>query len=445
MRRGEVLAIVQAGGQGSRMDVLTRERAKPALPFGGVHRLVDFALSSLVHSELVDVWVSVQYQVASIDDYLAGGRPWSLDRNRGGFRRMVPQTGTGPSSEEGFASGNADLLLKLQADIAVQGAEHVVVSSADHVFNMELAPVIEQHVITRQRGDPGHRRGHQEGGRGQRRGAHRPGWRRPRHRGEGVAAEHRHGRDRDLRLPHRAVARGAAAAAGRARRRRGGRRHRGRRLRRAPAPAPDRDRERCTPYRSTATGATSASRTPTSRATATCSPGRSTSSTTRTGRSSPTGPTGPPRGCARAPGAPTACSHRGATWPGRCVGSVLGPGVVVERGARATDSVLFDDVVIRSGAVVQTAIVDERSEVRRTRGGRRGADAPGSPATRTWCWSGRDCVVDVAPRPPAPGWSPAPPPDRLALARRWRRAGGGGRRGSRTPPGRPAIPIAVIA
>ena len=102
MRRGEVLAVVQAGGQGSRMDVLTRERAKPALPFGGVHRLVDFALSSLVHSELEDVWVSVQYQVASIDDYLAGGRPWSLDRNRGGFRRMVPQTGTGPGQRGGL-------------------------------------------------------------------------------------------------------------------------------------------------------------------------------------------------------------------------------------------------------------------------------------------------------------------------------------------------------
>jgi glucose-1-phosphate adenylyltransferase len=146
MRRGEVMAIVQAGGQGTRMDVLTRERAKPALPFGGVHRLVDFTLSSLVHSQLEDVWVSVQYQVASIDDYLAGGRPWSLDRNRGGFRRMVPQTGTGPASEEGFAAGNADLLLKLQADIAVQGADHVVVSSADHVFNMDLAPVVEQHI-----------------------------------------------------------------------------------------------------------------------------------------------------------------------------------------------------------------------------------------------------------------------------------------------------------
>jgi glucose-1-phosphate adenylyltransferase len=146
MRRGEVLAIVQAGGQGSRMDVLTRERAKPALPFGGVHRLVDFALSSLTYSDLVDVWVSVQYQVASIDGYLAGGRPWSLDRNRGGFRRMVPQTGTGPTSEEGFSDGNADLLLKLSADIAAQAPAHVLVTSADHVFNMDLAPVLEEHI-----------------------------------------------------------------------------------------------------------------------------------------------------------------------------------------------------------------------------------------------------------------------------------------------------------
>lgn len=147
-RRSDVLAIVQAGGAGSRMDVLTRERAKPALPFGGVHRLIDFALSSLVHSDVVDVWVSVQYQVASIDDYLSGGRPWSLDRNRGGFRRMVPQTGSGPVSEEGFAQGNADLLLKLRADIAAHGAEHVLVTSADHVFMADLAPVIDEHIAS---------------------------------------------------------------------------------------------------------------------------------------------------------------------------------------------------------------------------------------------------------------------------------------------------------
>ncbi|QIK76912.1 glucose-1-phosphate adenylyltransferase family protein [Nocardioides piscis] len=146
VRRGEVLAVVQAGGQGGRMDVLTRERAKPALPYGGVHRLVDFALSGLVHADLSDVWVSLEYQVTSIDEYLSGGRPWSLDRNRGGFRRIVPQTGTGPATESGFAHGNGDLLLRMAADLDAFGAPTLVVCSADHVFNMDLAPVIEDHV-----------------------------------------------------------------------------------------------------------------------------------------------------------------------------------------------------------------------------------------------------------------------------------------------------------
>ncbi len=128
------------------MDVLTRERAKPALPYGGVHRLIDFALSGLVHADLADVWVSLEYQVTSIDEYLSGGRPWSLDRNRGGFRRIVPQTGTGPATESGFAHGNGDLLLRMSADIEAFGASTLVVCSADHVFNMDLAPVIEDHV-----------------------------------------------------------------------------------------------------------------------------------------------------------------------------------------------------------------------------------------------------------------------------------------------------------
>jgi glucose-1-phosphate adenylyltransferase len=145
-RRGEVLALVQAGGQGSRMDVLTRERAKPALPYGGVHRLIDFALSGLVHADLSDVWVSLEYQVTSIDEYLSGGRPWSLDRNRGGFRRIVPQTGTGPATESGFAHGNGDLLLRMSADLEAFGAPTLVVCSADHVFNMDLGPVVEEHV-----------------------------------------------------------------------------------------------------------------------------------------------------------------------------------------------------------------------------------------------------------------------------------------------------------
>lgn len=145
-RRRDVLALVQAGGAGGRMDVLTRERAKPALPYGGVHRLIDFTLSSLVYADLRDVWVSVEYQVASIDEYLSGGRPWDLDSSRGGFRRMVPQTGSGPATEDRFAHGNGDLLLRLSRDIEAFGAPTLVVASADHVFADSLRPLIEDHL-----------------------------------------------------------------------------------------------------------------------------------------------------------------------------------------------------------------------------------------------------------------------------------------------------------
>src|SRR3954470_15333551 len=143
--RGGVLGLVQAGGAGGRMDVLTRERAKPALPFGGVHRLVDFPLSMFVHSDVRDVWVSVEYQVASIDEYLSSGRPWDLDSSRGGFRRMVPQTGSGTATEDEFAHGNGDLLLRMARNIEAHGASTLVVSSADHVFAADLDQVIAEH------------------------------------------------------------------------------------------------------------------------------------------------------------------------------------------------------------------------------------------------------------------------------------------------------------
>jgi glucose-1-phosphate adenylyltransferase len=145
-RRRDVLALVQAGGSGGRMDVLTRERAKPALPYGGVHRLIDFTLSSLVYANLRDVWVSVEYQVASIDEYLSGGRPWDLDSSRGGFRRVVPQTGSGPATEDRFAHGNGDLLLRMARDLEAFGAPTLVVASADHVFAADLEPIIAEHV-----------------------------------------------------------------------------------------------------------------------------------------------------------------------------------------------------------------------------------------------------------------------------------------------------------
>lgn len=146
MGRERILALVQAGGQGSRMDVLTRERAKPALPFAGVYQLVDFALSSLAASQIADVWVGVQYQAGSLDPHLAAGRPWDLDRTRGGFRRMVPEQGGGSATGTGFSTGNADNLLRLADDIAAFAPDVLVVMSADHVFSVDLRDVIDTHL-----------------------------------------------------------------------------------------------------------------------------------------------------------------------------------------------------------------------------------------------------------------------------------------------------------
>ncbi len=128
------------------MDVLTRERAKPALPFGGTHALVDFPLSSLAASGVVDVWVSVQYQSSTLDTYLAGGRPWDLDRTHGGFRRLTPEQGSGPAQDDGFSHGNADGLFRLRDEILAFDPDVLIVLSADHVFSADLRPMISRHL-----------------------------------------------------------------------------------------------------------------------------------------------------------------------------------------------------------------------------------------------------------------------------------------------------------
>lgn len=143
--RDRVLALVQAGGAGSRMDVLTRERAKPTLPFAGSLRLVDFPLSNLAHSRVDDVWLSVQFQGATLEDQVANGRPWNLDRTGGGLRLLMPQQGTGGMDDEGFATGNADELYRVRDRIRHHGADVVLVMSADHVYLLDYAEVLATH------------------------------------------------------------------------------------------------------------------------------------------------------------------------------------------------------------------------------------------------------------------------------------------------------------
>jgi len=145
MESTKILAIIQAGGAGGRMDVLTLERAKPALPFAGSYQLIDFALSNLVNSGIDDVWLSVAYQASALEEQVRNGRPWDLDRTHGGLRLLVPQEGTGSMDEEGFAKGNADELFRLRDQIRTARPDLVLVMSADHVYRLDHRDVIRTH------------------------------------------------------------------------------------------------------------------------------------------------------------------------------------------------------------------------------------------------------------------------------------------------------------
>ena len=89
------MAVILAGGEGERLSILSQERAKPAVPFGGKYRIIDFTLSNCVNSDIDDVVVLTQYNPRSLNDHIGLGRPWDLDRNRGGAR------GRGAAADDG--------------------------------------------------------------------------------------------------------------------------------------------------------------------------------------------------------------------------------------------------------------------------------------------------------------------------------------------------------
>jgi glucose-1-phosphate adenylyltransferase len=145
LRRPKVLALVLAGGEGGRLGILTEERAKPAVRFGGVYRLIDFTLSNCTHSGVTDVWVLQQYQPYPLTQHLANGRPWDLDRTHGGLRVVHPHLGR---SESGWYEGNADAIYSNKTDIRAFGADLLLVLSADHVYTLDYGRVVERHLET---------------------------------------------------------------------------------------------------------------------------------------------------------------------------------------------------------------------------------------------------------------------------------------------------------
>ncbi|MDI3329260.1 MAG: sugar phosphate nucleotidyltransferase [Micrococcus sp.] len=136
------VALVLAGGRGSRLSPLTDARSKPAVPVAGQYRLIDVALSNLTHSGLRDVWVAEQYRPFTLNQHLAGGRPWDLDGTRHGLRILPPAEGR---TEEGFSAGNGHALFQQLPLLEAFGAQTVVVLSADQLYQLDLGPALDQH------------------------------------------------------------------------------------------------------------------------------------------------------------------------------------------------------------------------------------------------------------------------------------------------------------
>lgn len=185
--------MVLAGGEGGRLDVLTEQRSKPAVPFAGALRLIDFSMSNCRHSRLSDVWVIEQYELHGLNEHLANGRPWDMDRTYGGLQILPPfqnredgkedgdeeskdkDKGKGEGKKEkkknnkdtglivlntskekilflflvddhgGFAEGNADAIYRHRRLLREFSPDLLIVLSADHVYKLDYRDVIDFH------------------------------------------------------------------------------------------------------------------------------------------------------------------------------------------------------------------------------------------------------------------------------------------------------------
>jgi glucose-1-phosphate adenylyltransferase len=144
MPRIRTLVIILAGGAGGRLELLTHSRAKPAVPFAGTHRLIDFPLSNCLNAQISDVWVAQQFNPVSLSDHLANGRPWDLDRTAGGLLLLHPREGHDERS--GFHQGTADSLWRNAGLIREFAPEALVVVSADAVYTLDYGALVSEHA-----------------------------------------------------------------------------------------------------------------------------------------------------------------------------------------------------------------------------------------------------------------------------------------------------------
>ena len=144
-RKKECVAMLLAGGQGSRLYVLTKNVAKPAVPFGGKYRIIDFPLSNCINSGIDTVGVLTQYEPHVLNAYIGSGQTWDLDRLRGGVS-VLPPYQRGKASE--WYKGTANAIYQNIPFIADYDPEYVLILSGDHIYKMDYNKMLRQHKET---------------------------------------------------------------------------------------------------------------------------------------------------------------------------------------------------------------------------------------------------------------------------------------------------------
>jgi glucose-1-phosphate adenylyltransferase len=139
----QTLAILMAGGAGTRLTVLSDKRAKPAVPFAGKYRIVDFPLSNCVNSGIYDVAVLTQYRPHSLNTHIGIGKPWDLDRQRGGVHLRQPYQGG--SADLDWYRGTADAVFRNLDFIQEKNPDLILILAGDHIYKMDYRPMLAYH------------------------------------------------------------------------------------------------------------------------------------------------------------------------------------------------------------------------------------------------------------------------------------------------------------
>lgn len=143
IKKKDMVAMLLAGGQGSRLGVLTKDVAKPAVPFGGKYRIIDFPLSNCINSDIDTIGVLTQYQPMELNAYIGNGQPWDLDRMYGGARILPPYV---RGKEGEWYKGTANAIYQNIPFIEQYSPNYVIILSGDHIYKMNYRWMLDHHM-----------------------------------------------------------------------------------------------------------------------------------------------------------------------------------------------------------------------------------------------------------------------------------------------------------